>query len=55
MNPVTPDPLLGIFLHGVGACFVATCYTPEKRVTRWSCPDLTAVLREAARVNRHAA
>ncbi len=36
MNPVTPNPLLGVFLHGVGAWFAATCYTPQKQVKRWS-------------------
>jgi L-rhamnose-H+ transport protein len=36
MNPVTPHPLLGVGLHGVGAFFAATCYTPQKQVCRWS-------------------
>lgn len=36
MNPVAPQPLLGVFLHGIGAAFAATCYTPQKRVRRWS-------------------
>jgi L-rhamnose-H+ transport protein len=36
MNPVTPNPILGILIHAVGACFAATCYTPQKQVKRWS-------------------
>jgi L-rhamnose-H+ transport protein len=36
MNPVAPNPLLGVLLHGIGAFFAATCYTPQKRVKRWS-------------------
>ena len=36
MNPIASDPLLGVFLHGVGAFFAATCYTPQKRVKGWS-------------------
>ena len=36
MNSVTPNPLLGVFFHGIGALFAATCYTPQKRVKRWS-------------------
>jgi L-rhamnose-H+ transport protein len=36
MNPVASNPLHGIFLHGIGAFFAATCYTPQKRVKRWS-------------------
>jgi L-rhamnose-H+ transport protein len=36
MNPVSSNPLLGVFLHGIGAGFAATCYTPQKRVKRWS-------------------
>jgi L-rhamnose-H+ transport protein len=36
MNTVTADALLGVFLHGVGAFFAATCYTPQRRVKRWS-------------------
>lgn len=34
--PITPNPLLGIALHAVGATFAATCYTPQKRVRGWS-------------------
>ncbi len=30
------NPLLGVLLHGVGAFFAATCYTPQRRVKRWS-------------------
>jgi len=36
MNTVTPNPLLGVLLHAVGALFASTCYTPQKKVTRWS-------------------
>ena len=36
MNPVSSNPVLGVFLHGIGAGFAATCYTPQKRVKRWS-------------------
>ena len=36
MNPVSANPLLGVLLHGVGAAFAATCYTPQKQVKRWS-------------------
>jgi len=36
MNPVASNPLLGVFFHGVGASFAATCYTPQKQVKRWS-------------------
>lgn len=33
---ITPDPLLGTAFHAVGAFFAAICYTPQKRVSRWS-------------------
>jgi L-rhamnose-H+ transport protein len=36
MTPVTPNPLLGVGLHAVGAFFASTCYTPQKGVKRWS-------------------
>jgi len=36
MNTVTPNPLLGVMLHAIGALFAATCYTPQKQVKRWS-------------------
>jgi L-rhamnose-H+ transport protein len=36
MNPVTPNPILGVFLHAIGALFAATCYTPQKKVKGWS-------------------
>src|SRR5512143_4093242 len=36
MNPISSNPLLGVLLHGVGAFFAATCYTPQKRVRRWA-------------------
>src|SRR5512136_1150556 len=36
MSPIAANPMLGVLLHGVGAFFAATCYTPQKRVQRWS-------------------
>jgi L-rhamnose-H+ transport protein len=36
MPPITPNPLLGIALHAIGAVFAATCYTPQKKVRGWS-------------------
>jgi L-rhamnose-H+ transport protein len=36
MIPVTPNPLLGVTLHGVGALLSANCYAPQKGVRRWS-------------------
>ena len=36
MNPVSPNPLLGVGLHAIGALFAATCYTPQKKVKGWS-------------------
>ena len=36
MNTVTPNPVLGVGLHGIGALFAATCYTPQKRIKGWS-------------------
>ncbi len=36
MSVVSSNPLLGVALHGVGAFFAATCYTPQKRVKHWS-------------------
>src|SRR5258708_11076000 len=36
MNPIASNPFLGVLLHAVGAFFAATCYTPQKRVKRWS-------------------
>jgi len=33
---ISANPLLGVVLHAVGAFFAATCYTPQKRVKRWS-------------------
>jgi len=36
MNPITPNPLLGVGLHAIGALFAATCYTPQKKVKGWS-------------------
>ncbi len=36
LNPIASNPLLGVLLHGIGAFFAATCYTPQKRVKRWS-------------------
>ena len=36
MNAITPNPLLGVGLHTVGAGFAANCYAPQKYVKRWS-------------------
>ena len=36
MMGIPANPLLGVLLHGVGAFFAATCYTPQKQVHRWS-------------------
>ena len=36
MIPVTPNPILGISLHSVGAVFAANCYAPQKYIKRWS-------------------
>ncbi len=36
MNAVTPNPLLGVGLHAIGALFAATCYTPQKKIKGWS-------------------
>ena len=33
---ITPNPLLGVGFHAVGAFFAAICYTPQKRVNGWS-------------------
>ncbi|MDO8540472.1 MAG: L-rhamnose/proton symporter RhaT [Opitutaceae bacterium] len=36
MDSIVSNPVLGVVLHGVGAFFAATCYTPQKQVKRWS-------------------
>jgi len=36
MNAITPNPLLGVGWHTVGAGFAANCYSPQKYVKRWS-------------------
>src|SRR5664280_1375481 len=36
MIPVTPNPILGVSFHAVGATFAANCYAPQKYVQRWS-------------------
>lgn len=33
---IASNPLLGVSMHAVGAFFAATCYTPQKKVKRWS-------------------
>jgi L-rhamnose-H+ transport protein len=33
---ITPNPLLGIFFHAVGALSASSCYTPQKKVSNWS-------------------
>ncbi|QYM79689.1 hypothetical protein K0B96_03455 [Horticoccus luteus] len=36
MSPVTPSPLLGTLLHGIGAACAALCYAPFRGVRQWS-------------------
>jgi L-rhamnose-H+ transport protein len=36
MIPITPNPLLGIGFHSVGAFFAANCYAPQQYIRRWS-------------------
>src|SRR5512135_2771170 len=36
MPTIVSNPFLGVVMHAVGAFFAATCYTPQKRVKRWS-------------------
>ncbi len=36
MTPVTPNPLLGVGFHAVGAFLAANCYAPQKYLRRWS-------------------
>ena len=33
---MSPNPLLGVLLHAIGACSSALCYTPQKQTKRWS-------------------
>ena len=33
---IPANPLLGTAFHAVGAFFAAVCYTPQKRISRWS-------------------
>jgi L-rhamnose-H+ transport protein len=33
---VTPNPILGVVLHGCGALLSANCYAPQKYIRRWS-------------------
>lgn len=33
---ITPDPLLGVFFHAIGALSAAVCYTPQKATRNWS-------------------
>ncbi len=33
---IASNPLLGTGFHAIGAAFAALCYTPQKRVKRWS-------------------
>ncbi len=36
MPAIASNPFLGVALHGVGATFAATCYTPQNKVKGWS-------------------
>jgi L-rhamnose-H+ transport protein len=33
---ISANPILGTGLHAIGAAFAALCYTPQRRVNRWS-------------------
>lgn len=33
---ITANPLLGTFMHAIGAASSAACYTPQKKVRNWS-------------------
>jgi L-rhamnose-H+ transport protein len=33
---ITPNPLLGTFLHSIGALSSSVCYAPQKKVKHWS-------------------
>lgn len=33
---IQPNPILGIFLHSIGAMSAAFCYTPQQKVRGWS-------------------
>jgi L-rhamnose-H+ transport protein len=36
ISAIASNPFLGVTLHGVGATFAATCYTPQNKVKGWS-------------------
>ena len=36
MTEIVANPVLGTVIHGIGAFSAAICYTPQKRVKRWS-------------------
>src|SRR5208282_4779542 len=36
MTRISPDPLLGVGYHAVGAFLSANCYTPQKFIRRWA-------------------
>jgi L-rhamnose-H+ transport protein len=36
ITQITPNPLLGTFLHSIGALSSSVCYAPEKKVKGWS-------------------
>lgn len=42
MNPIASNPLPGVLLHGVGAFFAATCYTPQEQVNQVKVNPLSA-------------
>ncbi len=36
MIPIPPNPVFGVFLHGIGAFLSANCYAPQRYIQRWS-------------------
>jgi L-rhamnose-H+ transport protein len=36
IDSITPNPLVGVSLHAIGAGLSANCYSPQKYVRRWS-------------------
>jgi L-rhamnose-H+ transport protein len=36
MNGIPPNPMLGVFMHSIGATLAANCYSPQKYIRLWS-------------------
>jgi L-rhamnose-H+ transport protein len=36
MIPIPPNPVFGVFLHGIGAFLSANCYAPQRYIKHWS-------------------